>query len=165
MQTCVLTFISIYNFKAFTSSDSPHYKPFIEVYGTETSDSFRPSLLEEKAKSKSLPFYASVQHVKNAQVMLQCESCNMWRLVFSKFKLNSTQRQLLLDLLDNLTYTFGSKLKDANLPEEFVNVEVRSHLCGDPIEKLYYSANLDPICVYCGEQEPYTIEGMYPQCA
>uniref|UniRef100_A0A1X7TLN9 Uncharacterized protein n=1 Tax=Amphimedon queenslandica TaxID=400682 RepID=A0A1X7TLN9_AMPQE len=88
----------------------------------------------------------------------------MWRLVFSKYKLNSTQRQLLLELLGKLTYTCGSKLKDAILPEEFANVEVRSHLCRDPMEKLYYSAKLEPICIYCGEPEPYTTEGMYPQC-
>lgn len=141
-----------------------HYKPFREVYGTKTSGKFRPSSLKKKTKSKGLPFYASVQHVTNAQIMLQCESCNMWHLVFSKYKLSSSQRQLLQELLGNLTYTCGSQLKDANLPEELANVEVWDHQCRDPIEKLYYSAKFEPICIYCGEPEPYTTEGQYPQC-
>ena len=70
---------------------------------------------------------------------------------------------MLQELLGNMTYTCGSQLKDANLPEELANVEVRDHQCRDPIEKLYYAAKFEPICIYCGEPEPYT-EVQYPQC-
>ena len=37
----------------------------------------------------------STQHVKNSQLMVQCEECNMWCLVFSKYKLKAAQRQKL----------------------------------------------------------------------
>ena len=96
--------------------------------------------------------------------MVQCENCEMWRLIFSKFKLKTTQKQQLQQVLGNLLYTCSSKLRDLNLPEEFSNVEIRDHHCKDPIEKLYYSAKFEPICVYCGVIEPYSVEGQYPQC-
>ena len=86
----------------------------------------------------------------------------MWRHI-SKFKLKTTQKQQLQQLLGNLSYMCGSKLSDLNLPEEFSNVEIRDH-CKDPIEKLYYSAKFERICVYCGVIEPYSVEGQYPQC-
>ena len=61
-----------------------HYKAFPDVFGSDASEEFRRSQVSKKAKT--LPFYASVQHVKNSQLMVQCEECNMWRLVFSKYK-------------------------------------------------------------------------------
>ena len=41
-----------------------------------------------RATNTKVPFYASVQDVKNAQLIVQCEECNMWRLVYSKYKLS-----------------------------------------------------------------------------
>lgn len=57
-----------------------HYKEFDQLLGTPTDGRFRPSL--QKAK-KTLPFSASIQHVKNVDMMLQCEECSMWRLLYS----------------------------------------------------------------------------------
>lgn len=65
-----------------------HYKPFEEVYGTTTTEKFRPSLSKQSAKSKKLPFSASVQHVRNVDLMVQCEECEMWRLLYSPRKLS-----------------------------------------------------------------------------
>ena len=50
-----------------------HYRPFIEVYGTSMTEEHRPSLQTRKGRQKSLPFSASVQHVKNVDMMIQCE--------------------------------------------------------------------------------------------
>ena len=75
-----------------------HYKAFSDVFGSDrcTSEEFRPSQKKvTKTKVKTLPFYASVQHIKNSQLIVQCEECNMWRLVFSKYKLKAAQRQKL----------------------------------------------------------------------
>lgn len=115
-----------------------HYLPFLDVFGAETSEEHRPSLKQQKSRSKSLPFYASIQHVKNAQLMLQCEECNMWRLIYSKHKLSRSQRTQLQQVLDDHTYTCGAKLVELNLGNSFKEVEVRDHLCGDPVKKLYY---------------------------
>ena len=54
-------------------------------------------------------------------------------------------------LLDNY-YTCGSSLQDIELPEPFKEVYVRNISCYEPIEKLYYSAGYDPICIYCAEE-------------
>ena len=36
------------------------------------------------------------------------------------------------------------------LGEEFKNVKIRDHACGDTIKKLYYSVDFEPIYVYYG---------------
>ena len=96
--------------------------------------------------------------------MVQCDECAMWRLIYSKYKLKKDQRIRLQRVLDDFIYTCGSKLIELQLPDEFKDVEVRDHSCGEPIEKLYYSAKLDPICIHCGKEQPFTTEEMYPQC-
>ena len=52
-----------------------HYRPFDNVSGTATSEEFRPSLKASKNKQQRVPFSPSVQHVKNADIMVQCEKC------------------------------------------------------------------------------------------
>ena len=61
-----------------------HYKPFDTVYGTNTSEEHCPSLQKYPSQSKTLPFVASIQHAHNTNLMLQCQECDMWRLVYSK---------------------------------------------------------------------------------
>jgi len=53
-----------------------HFKRFKHVYGTVTSEEFRPSL-QKRSKRKTLPFSASIQHVKNVDMMLQCDECGL----------------------------------------------------------------------------------------
>ena len=77
-----------------------HYKPFQEVYGIVTTEEFRPSLSKQSGKSKKLPFSASVQHVRNVDLMLQCEECEMWRLLYSPRKLSPASRKQLSTLLE-----------------------------------------------------------------
>ena len=91
----------------------------------ETSEEHRPSLKKApKAKAKSLPLYASVQHVKNAQLMLQCEECNMWRLVYSKYKLSVAQRCQLQRLLDDYSYSCGAKLEELERDSKMLKSEI-----------------------------------------
>ncbi|XP_065906831.1 uncharacterized protein [Dysidea avara] len=125
----------------------------------------RPSL-HVKTPKKTLPFSASVQHVKNVDMMMLCEECDMWRLLYCKTKLKKTQRTSLESLLDNYSYTCGSSLQDMELPEPFSEVYVRNINCYDPIEKLYYSAGYTPICIYCAEEVEVDVDSaFYPQCA
>ena len=83
-----------------------HYKPFNEVFGTAMSEHHRPSL-NNRGKKKTLPFSASVQHVKNIEMMLCCDECGMWRLVYSKRKLNQRERKALQTSLDGLSFSCG----------------------------------------------------------
>ena len=151
-----------------TPGTNGHYLSFTEVFHTTTTEEHRPSFKKSstsKARVKrKLPYYASLQHVKNSQLMVQCTECDMWRIIFSKFKLTPAQRNFLQVTLEDFMYTCGASLRELDLPEEFADVEIRDHDCYDIIEKLYYSAKNEPICIYCGELQPYTSEGHYPQC-
>ena len=145
-----------------------HYLSFSDVFNSVTTEEHRPSF-KKSATSKSrvkrkLPFYASVQHVRNSQLIVQCVECNMWRIIFAKYKLSQHQRNYLQLILDDHMYTCGTSLSELNLPEEYNYVEIRDHDCYDPIERLYYSAKNEPICIYCGECQPYTSDNQYPQC-
>ena len=126
-----------------------HYLSFSHVFGQNTSEEHQPSLNLKKPK-KTLPFSASIQHVKNVDMMMLCEECGMWRLLYCKTKLKKPQRTVLESLLDTYSYTCGSSLKDIGFP--FSEVYVCNINCYDPIEKLYYSAGYAPTCIYCAEE-------------
>ena len=146
-----------------TPGEDGHYLPFSNVFHTETTEEHRPSFKKTR-NGKTLPFTPTVQHVKNCQVMVQCSECNMWRLLFSKYKLKKEERTELQNVLNEYTYTCGAKLSELHLQEKYSNIEIDDHNCGDIIEKLYYKAKLPPICIYCGEDEPYSSELEYPIC-
>ena len=78
--------------------------------------------------------------------------------------MTSDKQVKLQRVLDDFIYTCGSKLHDLQVPQEFENVEVKDHSCHDPIEKLYYSVKFDPICIYCGRNQLFTSENVYPKC-
>ena len=56
--------------------------------------------LQSELGEQSLPFVASVKHVRNVALMIhvQCEECGMWRLLYSPRKLSSTARQNLVTI-------------------------------------------------------------------
>ena len=151
--------------------DEGHYLPFADVFSSndENTEKYQPSYKppgksSTKRAKRKLPYYAHVQHAKNTDLMLQCAECDMWRLIFSKYKLKKEEREQLQILLKDFVYTCGLSLKELDLPNVFQYVEVRDHDCFEPIEILYYSANNDPICIYCANEQPYVEENKCPQC-
>ena len=118
-------------------------------------------------RSKLLPFYASVQHVKNSGMMLLCDECGMWRLIYATRKLLAGEKKLLDRALDGLSFSCGSPLQEADLPEELQSVVlVRGLQCHVPVETLCYSAKYEDICVSCSQNMPSdsaTTE-YFPQC-
>ena len=90
--------------------DDGHYKPFDEVYGVETTEEHRPSL-QKRSQKKTLPFYASVQHVRNTGMMLMCDECGMWRLVYATRKILADENRLLESALDGLSFSCCSPLQ------------------------------------------------------
>lgn len=142
--------------------DDGHYKQFQDVYGTVTTEDHRPSLQQKRCtNSKTLPFVASIQHVRNVNLMVLCEECDMWHLLYSPFKLSLTEKKRLETSLDQYTFTCGVSLSDLNLQDRLADVCVRDFECHNPVEKLYY----EPICVYCcGTDNLSTADNCYPQC-
>ncbi len=62
-------------------------------------------------------------------------------------------------------YSCGASLRDLDLPVDYNDVDIRDHDCYDHNEKLYFSVKNQPICVYCGQDQPYTSENSYPICS
>ena len=143
-----------------------HYLSFHEAYLLETTEKDRPSLAKPNKRRSSIPFSPSVQHVKNIEIMLQCEECDLWRLLFSKRKLSVKDRAELQAILDDIAYSCGATLEELDLPEKFSCVYVREHGCFEPIEKLYYSAGFEPVCIYCAEEGVEDgSNDYYPMCS
>lgn len=141
-----------------------HYLPFDEVFGTSTSECSRPSLQKKPQRKKTLPFHGVLQHVKNVDMMLECTECDMWRLLYSKKKLAKCDRMELQRHLDEWEFTCGSQLQDLQLAGPLAEVYVREMSCYEPIEKLYYSAKYESICIFCARDQRVTDPKYYPQC-
>ena len=141
-----------------------HFKSFEELYGVVTTEEHRPSLHKRPKRQKTLPFSASVQHVRNVDLMLQCDECGLWRLLYSKYKLTKKERSDLQAAIEEISYTCGAQLQELELPGRLKDVYVRDISCEDSIEKLYYSAKYDPICVYCAASINSVPSDRYPQC-
>ena len=143
-----------------------HYKRFMEVYGLPTTEEHRPSIQStRKTAFQSLGFNASQQHVRNVGVLLQCDECAKWRLLYCKQKLTYPEICELQGLLDDISYSCGASLSELNLSSKLKKVCVRDHRCSDPIEKLYYSCDFEPICYWCASDEVSEDPEYYPVCS
>lgn len=145
-----------------------HYISFGNVYCTDTDESYRPSLIQRK-RMKTLTYSPSGQHASNAGVLVQCDECDKWRLLFSKRKLSAKDRTQLEEIINDISYTCGATTDDLVLPDNLKGIGIRSHNCSDPIEKIFYSAySDDPICIHCGTSSnlslPADTDTYYPFC-
>ena len=153
-------------FKPFpdpTPGSDGHFLPFDTVYGSDTTEEHQPSAKKRSSKQQTLPFHGKLQHVKNAGLMIECDECGMWQLVYSTHKLIATQRKSLEKALDGLSFSCGAPLQELELSAELKMVFVRDLQCHNPIEFLYYSAKYEPICFYCSQPASDSKE-FYPQC-
>ena len=101
-----------------------HNESFEEIYGQRTSDKHRSSLQQKKCKSSY--FSPSQQHVKNAKLLVQCEECDEWQLLFCKHMLCEQEVSRLDKILDDVLYTI---FDDLDLPDLLANVFVKDHRC------------------------------------
>ena len=103
-------------------SDDNNYKPFSEIFGKETTEKHRPSLKRKPRQDRGLPFSPSVQHVSNTEMMLQCQECGQWRLIYAIKKLSCTQKQQLERVLDHISFSCGTQLQDyPDLPQDMMD--------------------------------------------
>ena len=47
-----------------------------------------------------------------------CDKCGMWRLIYSKRKLNTDERECLNSALSRLSFSCGSPLQEAPIPDD-----------------------------------------------
>ena len=148
--------------------DEGHFKTFSEVYGTDSNESHHPSL-QKKPRTKTLPFASTLWHVQNVDMMLKCEHCGRWRLLYSQYRLTKKERTDPEKALEDVSFTWGSPLQESELPGKLANVYVWDIVCEEPIERLYYTVKYPSICVHCASSleidfNTYQFH-FYPQCS
>lgn len=138
----------------------------------DSSSAQRKTTCKRRKGKASLGFNGTQQDVRNVDLVLQCEECGMWRLLFSKKKLDPKSRTGLIQVIEDISYSCGATLNELNLPDNLKQVCVKHHECHDPIEKLYYSSGFELICVHCGgaldsanSKIADTNSPQYPQCS
>ena len=138
-----------------------HYKGFDELYGKPTTETHRPSLQKTVSKGYGMPF-------SNIKLVVECEECGKWRVLYSKHVLKKQQVQKIKRELKRLDYSCGSvsiniEADNAALAQIFGRKKLT---CGEPIKIPYYGVGHDLICFHCG-----TVDGLsdvlpdfYPIC-
>ena len=152
-----------------------HYKPFEEIYGTETSEKHLPSLKAKAKESHGMPFSPSAQ---TARLLVLCTECLKPRVLYSKQKLIFNEEEAVQRSIESILYSCGSTLKGLQvqrLPTDQISFEdlfdrvfVRENIsCDDCIEIPYYSSyKFEDICIYCAcqVQSVDLVNGQYPHC-
>ena len=85
---------------------------------------------------------------------LSTRVCNMFK---------TQERNRLQRALDDMSFSCGAALQDAEIPTEVADiVYVKKMHCHEPIERLYYAAGFNDICVHCGaEVSPWSNKELY----
>ena len=99
-----------------------HFKSFENLLGTKNDERHRPSLQEYTKEEEDS---ASVQHVNNVDLMLQCDECGMWRLLYSKLKLTKKERADLEVAIEDVSFSCSTSLQDLELSGRLDNVYTR----------------------------------------
>ncbi len=105
-----------------TTQSGPYTKFVCRRKGDQASTSVR---------EKSVPFPVTIQHARNTNMVVQCEECGMWRIIYSKYKLTETELEIIKSILDNYSYTCGSSMADLNLCGKLSTVCIRIVRCHD----------------------------------
>ena len=140
-----------------------HYKPFVDVYGTCTTEDDRPFMIQRR-KTKALTYSPSEHCACNTGIVIQCDESDKRRLLFSKRKLTIREHAQLEQIVVDISYTCGATTDDLILSDTLQSVGLHSHNCSDPIEKIYYSAYKDDlICITAAPQTilPYLPAQIY----
>ena len=154
------------------------YKPFSEVYRTETTEKDRPSLQSSAEKQcHGMPFNPSAQFARNVAKTLDCTECNRPRVMYAACKVRFEDLLKLEKLLDDVICTCGMDLQEC-IPVDITDDEKQNHIlsrvfvrqnlnCDSRIEVPYFSSEcFASVCIYCGSVQNLVpaseTEGMYP---
>ena len=88
------------------------YKSFSKLYGTETTERYRPSLTTRAKLSKGMPFDRTKQTALNVGQVIQCDDCGKWCLLRAKRKLHRNEIDMLCQNLGQISYSCGSSFQD-----------------------------------------------------
>ncbi|CAB4376372.1 unnamed protein product [Rhizophagus irregularis] len=149
--------LSEFNTLSFLPDPIPsqdHYATFQDVYGTETTEKYRPTYMKSQASAEPIP--KSILVVSKIRGYINCEDCGKRRCVYSEKSLTHEEQEDFQQVLDSYSYSCGAPVfPDDHYLKELIFVRTQIS-CDSPIEILYYSSRKSgnyPICYYCGESE------------
>jgi hypothetical protein len=58
-------------------------------------------------------------------MVIQCEECEMWRVIYSRKKLDPQNLCLLEKILEDVVYTYGTTFDELDLPPSLSTVCIR----------------------------------------
>jgi len=103
-------------------ADKTRYKQFSDVYGTITTEQHRPSLSNQRKKKGE--FGPTGQFVRNVGIVIECNECNKWRVLYSKSKLSPFEVSTLERYLDAIQYICGDSFENfGDSKTEIENIE------------------------------------------
>lgn len=89
-----------------------HYRNFEDLYGTPTSEMYRPSMTEGGRKPHGLPFQPNTQYARIVGMTMQCCERLKPRVIYAQHKLRIQDELCLQGLLADVLYSCGSQLSD-----------------------------------------------------
>ncbi|CAG8748188.1 32351_t:CDS:10 [Gigaspora margarita] len=134
--------------------NTDHYAAFKDVYGTKTTEEYRPTYIQAQTKSEPIP--KSILIAEKIRDYVNCESCQKRRCIYSNKSLTDNELCDFQQALDSYSYSYGAPIFSDNHHLKEV-IFVRTQIsCDSPIEILYYSSRKEgnyPICYYCGNRD------------
>ena len=138
------------------SSDNLHYKPFQEVFKTETEESAMPSLKTLKDRCHKIPFNPAKGHAANTILTVECAECSKPRLVYAARKISASEKKKFHIVMGSALFTCDALLA------EFKSIDLNTKKA-ECLDKLFVRANLSCIkpiealdyperCAQCGSK-------------
>ncbi|XP_013398525.1 uncharacterized protein LOC106165000 [Lingula anatina] len=143
-------------------STGEHYKPFSEVYGSETDESARPSLKVSRTTGHGMPF---TPNAENTRGVVKCLDCNKPRTVHSQRALSAENNRQMAALKEEAMYTCGIAWIPEAHPLRDICFVSRALSCATAVEVYYFSARMKSrvltvlplVCWKCGETDTLPI--------
>ena len=105
-----------YIFEIFILADPDHYKDFLSVYGTQTSEKFRPSKAGQP-EADDLP--QGIFNNNRVREFVECDFCGKIRCIYSMNALKKEQISVLQLKIDDTDFY----LRDGRMDTTFTRVE------------------------------------------
>jgi hypothetical protein len=100
------------SYNLFLGEDG-HYKPFDELYGSETTEEHRPSLKKTVQSGGHLtPFSPSGQTAKTVKCVFVCAECDKPRVVYAANKLSREETENLERIKNLFSILVGQVYKN-----------------------------------------------------
>ena len=157
------------------SVDGEHYRSFVELYGQETFERDRLSLMvkSHNRKQHGMPFNPNAQYAHCVNEFVICSEYDKPRVLYAARKLHFLDTEQLKSKLEMALYTCGSSLQDLSLDGFEDPVMSRTFVCvnlscSEPVEIPYYtSGSFLDVCIQCGTSDDQATDetDIYPTCA